>query len=135
MCSFWTLEGVRSKCREVSLVVRDFEETDRGKIVDLARHIARGLASPCQHVDAVKVKPRPSAGMPPPADHSKIRADLGCNLRTFTYRLRVQARASSSKKNVDGSGPYVNRHKFTHSLRQHRRELAISWFCKRMQAA
>ena len=86
-------------------MVRDFEETDRGKTVDLARHIAKGLASPCQHVDAMKVKPRSSAGMQPPVDHSKIRADLGCNLRTFTYRLRVQARASSSIKNVDGSGP------------------------------
>ena len=32
MCSFWTFEAVRTKCQGVSLVVRDFEETDRKKI-------------------------------------------------------------------------------------------------------
>ena len=116
MCSFWTFEAVRTKCQGVSLVVRDFEETDREKTVDIARHIAQGLASPCQHVDAVKVKPRPSAGIQPPADHSKIKADLGCNLRPFTYRVRVQVRASSFIQNVDGSGHYVNRHIYTRSL-------------------
>ena len=80
------------------------------KAVDLARHIAQGLGSRCQHVDAVKEKPRSSAGMRPPAYHSKIEADLGCNLRTLTYRLRVQVRASSLIQNADGTGPYGNRH-------------------------
>ena len=41
MCSFWTCKAVRSKCRGVSLVVRDLKETDREKIPLILQDISR----------------------------------------------------------------------------------------------
>ena len=116
MCSFWTFEAVRTNCQGVSLVVRDFKETDREETIAIARHIAEGLARPCQHVHLVAPSEPPRPGFARPPDQAKISADLGCGSRIFSYRVRVQVRASTFIKNFTGGGHYDNRHIYTHSL-------------------
>lgn len=116
MCSFWKFEAVRTHCQGVSLVVRDFEESDREKVTQLARFIAEGLSKPCQHVSLVAPPDTSLPGYMRAADHARLRSDLGCGSRYFSYRVRVQVRASTFIADSSGAGYYINRHVYTHSL-------------------
>ena len=116
MCNFWTFEAIRTHCRGVSLVVLDFEESDREKATQLARLIAESLSKPCQHIALIAPADTSLAGYMRSADHAKLRADLGCGSRYFSYRVRVQVRASKFIADSSGAGYYVNHHVYTHSL-------------------
>ena len=116
-CSFWTFEAARTNCEGVSLVVRDFVESDREKASQLARFIAEGLSKPCQHVSLVAPPDTSLPGYMRSADHAKLRSDLGCGSRYLSYRVRVQVRASTFIADSSGAGYYINRHIYTHSLK------------------
>ena len=117
MCSFWKFEAVRTHCQGVSLVVRDFEEADREKASYLASFIAENLSRPCQHVALVAPPDTSLPGYMRSADHAKLKSDLGCGSRYFSYRIRVQVRASTFIADSSGAGYYINRHIYTHSLK------------------
>ena len=116
MCSFWKFEAVRTHCEGVSLVVRDFEESDREKATQLARFIAESLSKPCQHVALVAPPDTLLPGYMRSADHAKLRADLGCGRRNFAYTFRVQAFTGTFVELAGGDGYYVNHHIYTHKL-------------------
>lgn len=116
MCSFWRFEAVRTYCRGVSLVVRDFEESDREKVTQLARFIAESLSKPCQHVALVAPPDTSLPGYMRSADHAKLRADLGCGQRNFSYTFRVQAFTGTLMELPAGGGYYVNHHIYSHKL-------------------
>ena len=116
MCSFWKFEAVRTHCQGVSLVVRDFEESDREKVTQLARFIAERLSKPCQYVALVAPPDTSLPGYMRTADHAKLRANLGCGQRNFVYTFRVQAFTGTFVELPGGDGYYVNHHIYTHRL-------------------
>ncbi len=116
MCSFWTFEAVRTHCQGVSLVVRDFEESDREKTTQLARFIAEGLSKPCEQVGLVASPDTSLPGYMRSADHAKLHVDLGCGYRNFSFTVRVQAFTGRLVELPAGGGYYVNQHIYTHKL-------------------
>lgn len=105
MCSFWKFEAIRTHCKGVSLVVPDFEEGEKARVIDLTRFVTKGLAKPCHQLHLI-----------PEDEKVKISSALGCGERKFSYKIRVQARASSFVSKSSGGGRYINEHIYTYSL-------------------
>lgn len=116
MCSFWKFEAIRTHCRGVSLVVRNFQESDREEAIQLARFVAEGLSKPCHFVSLVAQHNISQPGFARSKDHAALRSDLGCGGKQFFYRVRVQVRASTFVADRSGAGHFTNRHIYTHSV-------------------
>lgn len=104
-CIFWTFEAVRTHCRSVGIVVKDFTEEQRGEVVRISSVVASGLAEPCAIISALPV-----------SEQSNSSQILGCGKRSFTFTLRVQAISSKFIEAPSGGGSYVNGHIHTTKL-------------------
>lgn len=102
-CSFWTFEAVRTRCRGVGIAVRNFEESERGKIVALATKVGEKLARPCAHMHVL-----------PSDKRALVTSQLGCGARSLTFTLRVQAFSGEFIQSPSGGGTYRNEHIYTY---------------------